>query len=56
MQSNRQFNLNETDFYAWTVKQSQSLKDSDFTDLDLIHLVEEIESLGKKQRQELENR
>ena len=56
MQSNRQFDLYETDFYAWTVKQSQSLKDSDFKNLDLINLAEEIESLGKQQRQELRNR
>jgi hypothetical protein len=56
MQSNKQLSLYETDFYAWTVKQSQSLKDSDFKNLDLINLAEEIESLGKQQRQELENR
>lgn len=49
-------NLYETDFYAWTVEQSKLLKEGDFQHLDLVNLVEEIESLGKQQRQELRNR
>lgn len=49
-------NLYETDFYAWTLEQSKLLKNGDFKDLDIINLVEEIESLGKQQRQELRNR
>jgi len=49
-------NLYETDFYAWTLEQSKLLKESDFKHLDIINLVEEVESLGKQQRQELENR
>jgi hypothetical protein len=49
-------NLYETDFYAWTLKQSNLLKEGDFKNLDIINLVEEIESLGKQQRQELRNR
>lgn len=49
-------NLYETDFYAWTVEQSKLLKEGDFKHLDLVNLVEEIESLGKQQRQELRNR
>jgi hypothetical protein len=48
--------LYETDFYAWTVEQSQFLKKGDFQRLDITNLVEEIESLGKQQRQELRNR
>lgn len=48
--------LYETDFYAWTVEQSQLLKNGDFQHLDIINLMEEIESLGKQQRQELRNR
>jgi hypothetical protein len=42
-----QSNLYETDFYAWTLEQSKLLQISDFKG---------IESLGKQQRQELENR
>ncbi|MGG6241661.1 DUF29 domain-containing protein [Nodosilinea sp. AN01ver1] len=49
-------NLYETDFYAWTLEQTKLLKQGDFKHLDLVNLVEEIASLGKQQRQELENR
>ncbi|NEQ19193.1 MAG: DUF29 domain-containing protein [Microcoleus sp. SIO2G3] len=49
-------NLYETDFYAWTLEQSKLLKEGDLKHLDVINLVEEIESLGKQQRQELRNR
>jgi len=49
-------NLYETDFYAWTIQQSKLLKNIDLPDLDIVNLVEEIESLGKQQRQELKNR
>ena len=49
-------NLYETDFYAWTLEQSILLKEGDFKHLDITNLVEEIESLGKQQRQELRNR
>ncbi|PSN16176.1 DUF29 domain-containing protein [filamentous cyanobacterium CCT1] len=49
-------NLYETDFYAWTLEQTKLLKEGDFKHLDLVNLVEEVASLGKQQRQELENR
>lgn len=49
-------NLYETDFYAWTLEQSKLLKESDFKQLDIVNLVEEIESLGKQERRELDNR
>ncbi len=49
-------NLYETDFYAWTLEQSKLLKEGNFKHLDIVNLVEEIESLGKQQRQELRNR
>jgi hypothetical protein len=48
--------LYETDFYAWTIEQSKLLKEGDFKHLDIVNLAEEIESLGKQQRQELRNR
>ena len=47
-----QSNLYETDFYAWTLEQSQLLQEGNFKHLDIANLVEEIESLGKQQRQE----
>ena len=48
-------NLYETDFYAWTLEQSQLLQQGKWQALDIENLVEEIESLGKQQRQELRN-
>jgi hypothetical protein len=51
-----QSNLYETDFFGWTVEQSKLLKEGDFKHLDITNLVEEVESLGKQQRQELEKR
>ena len=48
--------LYETDFYAWTVEQSKFIEKGQFQKLDCQNLAEEIESLGKQQRQELENR
>ncbi len=48
--------LYETDFYAWTLEQAQFLESGQWERLDREHLVEEIESLGRQQRQELRNR
>lgn len=49
-------NLYEQDFHAWTFQQAAFLQERQFDQLDILNLVEEIESLGKQQRQELENR
>ncbi|MDK3155777.1 DUF29 domain-containing protein [Kamptonema cortianum] len=49
-------NLYETDFYAWTQHQAILLRKQQWSQLDLDHLIEEIESLGKQQRRELRNR
>ncbi|WP_414529670.1 DUF29 domain-containing protein [Nodularia chucula] len=49
-------NLYETDFYAWTQQQSQLLRGNEWNHLDLPNLIEEIEALGRKERQELRNR
>ncbi len=45
-----------TDFYAWTQQQAQHLKAGKWEHLDIENLVEEIESLGKREKQELRNR
>jgi len=45
-----------TDFYAWTQEQATLLRKHQWSELDLLNLIEEIESLGKQQRQELRNR
>lgn len=54
--SGKTSNLYETDFYAWTQEQAQFLQSGTWEQLDIPNLVEEIESLGKQQRQELRNR
>jgi Domain of unknown function DUF29 len=48
--------LYESDFYAWTLEQAELLRNQQWTQVDLSNLIEEIESLGKQQRQELRNR
>ncbi len=48
--------LYETDFYGWTVEQAKLLTLGNLDGLDLVNLVEEIESLGKQKQQELSNR
>jgi len=48
--------LYDQDFFAWTKEQSALLRDQQWQSVDLENLIEEIESLGKHQRQELKNR
>lgn len=48
--------LYETDFYAWTQQQVSLIKDQQWDRLDTVNLIEEIETLGRKERQELRNR
>ena len=48
--------LYEADFYAWTQEQARLLRERQWTSLDLDSLVEEIETLGRQERQELVNR
>lgn len=46
----------ETDFYGWAMDQATKLKTGRLDALDLQHLAEEIESMGKGKRSQLENR
>ncbi|PHM08773.1 DUF29 domain-containing protein [Nostoc sp. 'Peltigera malacea cyanobiont' DB3992] len=48
--------LYETDFYDWTQKQVSLLKTQQWDQLDTVNLIEEIETLGRRERQELRNR
>ncbi|WP_143171095.1 DUF29 domain-containing protein [[Phormidium ambiguum] IAM M-71] len=48
--------LYETDFYAWTQKQAELLRQRDLNNLDIENLIQEIESLGKQEKRELVNR
>jgi hypothetical protein len=48
--------LYERDFFAWVQQQASLLRHQQWQELDLSNLIEEIESLGRQQRQELRNR
>jgi hypothetical protein len=39
--------LHEQDFYAWSRRQAELLRLQRFSDLDLAHLIEEVEELGE---------
>ncbi|MFM6401455.1 DUF29 domain-containing protein [Planktothrix sp.] len=49
-------NLYETDFQIWIEDQINLLKTQQWQQLDTLNLIEEIEALGRKERQELRNR
>lgn len=46
----------ETDFYGWLFDQADFLRAGRFVDLDLEHLIEEIESMGRREKRTLESR
>jgi Domain of unknown function DUF29 len=46
----------EADFFAWTQEQAQLLRDRDARGLDWENLAEEIDSMGRRDRRELESR
>ena len=46
----------ETDFYAWSNEQAALLRGGRFSQLDITHLAEEIEDLGKRERRALQSR
>jgi len=48
--------LYESDFYGWVQTQANILKAGNFAGLDLDNLIEEIEDMGKRQKQELRSR
>jgi len=48
--------LYETDFYGWIQAQADRLRTGDFAGLDVDNLIEEVESMGKSEKRELESR
>lgn len=46
----------ETDFYAWALHNAQLLREGRLSELDVEHLAEELESMGKRDRRELISR
>lgn len=51
-----QSGLYRSDYHAWTQAQAILLRDRQWGQIDLENLIEEIESLGRQQRQEFRNR
>jgi hypothetical protein len=48
--------LYDLDLYAWASEQATLLKEGRYTELDVIHLIEELESLGERLVDQLESR
>ncbi len=46
----------ERDFYGWCNEQANLLRQQRLSEIDLIHLIEEIESLGRSEKRELASR
>jgi hypothetical protein len=46
----------EHDFFAWTREQADSLRARDWSRIDIEHLVEEIEGMGRSEKRALESR
>ncbi len=46
----------ETDLYAWALYNAQLLREGKLSELDVEHLIEELEEMGRSNRQELESR
>lgn len=51
-----QNSLYQQDFYLWTQKTAQQLKENQFDELDLENLIEEVETMGRSEKRELKNR
>ena len=46
----------DQDFFAWTHEQAASLRAGDWNSVDLTHLIEEIEGMGRSEKRALESR
>ncbi len=48
--------LYEQDFYAWTIQNARLLRHGNLGEIDVEHIAEELESLGRSERRALVNR
>src|SRR5260370_41891160 len=46
----------EEDFYAWSVEQARLLRSGEFSSIDVANVAEEIESLGRSDKREIQSR
>lgn len=49
----KKLDLYDSDFYSWTIEQASLLRAGRFGELDLEHVVDEVESIGKQLRSKL---
>ncbi|MCG6137138.1 MAG: DUF29 domain-containing protein [Nostoc sp. LLA-1] len=56
MPAESQATLYNTDYQQWIETTLQHLRNQEFQQLDLVHLIEEIEAMGKSDKRELQNR
>ena len=48
--------LYQQDFYLWTESTANLLREAKFSQLDLVNLIEEVESMGRSEKRELKSR
>src|SRR5215211_6227377 len=48
--------LYDSDFYAWTQQQARLLRERRWNDLDLDNLVDEVETVGRSDKRQIESR
>jgi hypothetical protein len=48
--------LYEQDFFQWTQEQARLLREKHFASIDIENIAEELETLGRSQKREIENR
>lgn len=48
--------LYDRDFYAWTYENANLVREGRFDEIDVEHIVEELEALGRSEKRELSNR
>ncbi len=46
----------DEDFYAWTMEQARLLRSGELSQLDVANIAEELESMGRSDRRELDSR
>ncbi|HVH77120.1 MAG TPA: DUF29 domain-containing protein [Stellaceae bacterium] len=46
----------DDDFYAWTIEQARHLRAGELTALDIENIAEEIESMGRRDKREIDSR
>jgi hypothetical protein len=46
----------DKDFYGWTQEQAGLLKAGRLSEIDILNLIEEVETMGRSEKRELTNR